>query len=841
MRHSRSAPFGPANSLHADQQSFWLSWPARWMAVVCTVAITVSGLPLIAPIPQQPEGDVAVTAASVVEGFADGAVAAFGDSAVGTDPLLSPQQRRAGLPVDPAAGLTSPTAAGPVQVVLPGGLGPAQHSAGGQVVYPNVGAGFDMLAEKTGTGTRTVARINGPAGPRMVTTFVRTPVDTVMLAHTNGYLTINRATPTAETVGMFSPAETRDTTGALVPSSYVVKQLAPQLYVVAEIFDPQPGTTWPVYVDPPLHLPRSGGAAPPEGLFDSVTNAVNSVTDTVASAASTAMSATVSGAKAVGTFVKENPLESAMLVGGVALALTGVGGPASAAMIASATVNLASASVDIAAAAMPDNQALGIASNVLGAASMVTPQGATKKVITEGVEQAAEQLAKHTDDIVDVAKAAPTPPAQLADEVAAAGAAKPPTAPGSSPKAPNAPPTEGKTPEIPCAGQSFSPDTFVLLADGTSRPIAEVSIGDLVWSTDPATGRSGPQTVQAVLVNHDTDLLDLTITNTAGESALVHTTERHPFYSPSRAQNPVRGLSALTTPSQANEPGWTDAADLRSGDGLYTPNGDAAQVKTVTPVEGDAHMWDLTIQDTHTFYVTTTAAPVLVHNCPMPADYGPTSLPACTKLDCGHTTDVPSLVYNESVVPGHYNHNLDAIENGHPEVLTKGDPKDTVRRRRQATRHLPSAGEGKVKHEYPYASSQEGGRGAHVTSQLRSESDIEGDLVRSLNRDQKVGPGDRFTTTYRGTDGKTRCPECANKQRYDSQDASRQGVIQPSVRQPGSQGGTRQGQSTNPTKAKSNKKPDRKKVKQKRRQKHQDKKKQKKNKKSKQNHNKPKG
>lgn len=417
MRDSRGAASNMANFLHADQQSLWLSWAARWLALLCAVAITVSGLHLIAPTPRQSDGGVAATAASAVEGFAYGAVAAFGDSAVGTDPSLSPQQRRAGLPADPVAGLTSPTAAGPVQVVLPGGLGPAQHSAGGQVVYPNDGAGFDMLAENTGTGTRTVARINGPAGPRMVTTFVRTPTDTVMLAHTNGYLTINRATPTAETIGMFSPAETRDATGALVPSSYVVKQIAPQLYVLAEVFDPQPGTTWPVYVDPPLHLPGPGGAAPPEGLLDSVTNAVNSVTNTVTSAASTAMSATVSGAKAVGTFVKENPLESAMLVGGVALALTGVGGPASAAMIASATVNLASASVDIAAAAMPDNEALGIASNVLGAASMVTPQGATKKVIKEGVEEAAEQLAKHTDDIVDVAKAAPTPPAQLAEDI----------------------------------------------------------------------------------------------------------------------------------------------------------------------------------------------------------------------------------------------------------------------------------------------------------------------------------------------------------------------------------------------------------------------------------------
>jgi len=62
-----------------------------------------------------------------------------------------------------------------------------------------------------------------------------------------------------------------------------------------------------------------------------------------------------------------------------------------------------------------------MAANVMAAASMVTPQGAAKKVIKEGVEQAGEQLAKHTDDVIDVAKTTPTPPAQLADEIASAG------------------------------------------------------------------------------------------------------------------------------------------------------------------------------------------------------------------------------------------------------------------------------------------------------------------------------------------------------------------------------------------------------------------------------------
>jgi len=162
-----------------------------------------------------------------------------------------------------------------------------------------------------------------------------------------------------------------------------------------------------------------------------------------------------------------------MLVGGVALALTGVGGPAGAAAIAAATVNISSATVDIAAAAMPDNQALGIASTVLGAASMVTPQGAAKKAVTEGAELAAEQLAKHADDlaaaadkVIDTTKIDPTPPAQLAQQIPTS--VKPPVTPGVSPKAPNAPPAP-KAAEIPEGGAVYRIDR----ADGTPKYVGQ--------------------------------------------------------------------------------------------------------------------------------------------------------------------------------------------------------------------------------------------------------------------------------------------------------------------------------------------------------------------------------
>lgn len=195
--------------------------------MVLTVALTAGGQYWFAS--SNRSGAVAAAAGSTAQEFADAAMAAFSGSTTVAipNPAATPDQRAAGLPTDPVAGLTSMTPAGPVQQVLPDGLGAAQRTSSGSVVYPDRGAGFDFLAENTGTGTRTVARIASATGVRMVTTFVRTPVDTVMLAHTNGFLTINRATPAAETVGMFAPAETRDAAGKLVPSSYVARQLRP--------------------------------------------------------------------------------------------------------------------------------------------------------------------------------------------------------------------------------------------------------------------------------------------------------------------------------------------------------------------------------------------------------------------------------------------------------------------------------------------------------------------------------------------------------------------------------------------------------------------------------------
>jgi hypothetical protein len=60
------------------------------------------------------------------------------------------------------------------------------------------------------------------------------------------------------------------------------------------------------------------------------------------------------------------------------------------------------------------------------------------------------------------------------------------------------------------AGLSFSADTPVATPSG-ERAIGSLKVGDQVTAYDPSTGKSSTQTVQHVWVNHDHDLLDVTL------------------------------------------------------------------------------------------------------------------------------------------------------------------------------------------------------------------------------------------------------------------------------------------------------------------------------------------
>ena len=81
----------------------------------------------------------------------------------------------------------------------------------------------------------------------------------------------------------------------------------------------------------------------------------------------------------------------------------------------------------------------------------------------------------------------------------------------------------------PVPGLSFDPNTPILLAGGATKAIGKIEIGDKVVASDPISGVTTTEPVTALLANLDLDLADVTIIRPDGSSAVVHTTQNHPF------------------------------------------------------------------------------------------------------------------------------------------------------------------------------------------------------------------------------------------------------------------------------------------------------------------------
>ncbi len=151
---------------------------------------------------------------------------------------------------------------------------------------------------------------------------------------------------------------------------------------------------------------------------------------------------------------------------------------------------------------------------------------------------------------------------------------------------------DGEAPE-PC---SFTPSTRVLMAQGKTKPIGKIKPGDTVEAADPNTGKhQGTRTVLARLVHHDNDLVDLVVQTDIHHTSTVHTTANHPFWDD-------------TTHT------WVPAGKLTPGHNLETATNHHARVITVRTHPGSADMYNLTVQQLHTYYVLAGATPVLVHN-----------------------------------------------------------------------------------------------------------------------------------------------------------------------------------------------------------------------------------
>ncbi len=176
-------------------------------------------------------------------------------------------------------------------------------------------------------------------------------------------------------------------------------------------------------------------------------------------------------------------------------------------------------------------------------------------------------------------------------------------------------------------GESFAAGTPVATPAG-QRAIDTLHVGDHVLARDPVAQTVSTQSVEHVFIDHDTDLLDVTLRVTV--PAPVHSQPAAAKKSqgashsvaPSTSSThsaPVATTSLTETVHTTNthpwltaDAGWLPASFLRIGEPVMRVDG-MATVEAIRVVPGAANMWDLTVNHVHTFAVG--AGAYVVHNC----------------------------------------------------------------------------------------------------------------------------------------------------------------------------------------------------------------------------------
>lgn len=145
-----------------------------------------------------------------------------------------------------------------------------------------------------------------------------------------------------------------------------------------------------------------------------------------------------------------------------------------------------------------------------------------------------------------------------------------------------------------CERNSFLDSTAVSLADGSTKPIRDVRVGDRVLATNPVTGTTQARPVTGLVTGQgQKEIRDIRVT-TAGGQAEIKATSGHRFW--------VDGQNK-----------WVAAQHLRPGDRLRSTQGEV-RVADVFSTAVDAKVYNFTVEGLHTYYVVAGDTPLLVHN-----------------------------------------------------------------------------------------------------------------------------------------------------------------------------------------------------------------------------------
>src|SRR6266516_1321565 len=168
---------------------------------------------------------------------------------------------------------------------------------------------------------------------------------------------------------------------------------------------------------------------------------------------------------------------------------------------------------------------------------------------------------------------------------------------------------------------SFTPDTAVSTDHG-EQAISTLQVGERVLAYNPKTGKMEQEPILHVWINHDSDLVDLTVTTTTkGEhgkpaprtSEVVHTNQKHPFFTMERGFLPV--------------------GQVKLGMHILRADGRVGVVTGWKVVSGTRAMYNLEVAHDHTF--TVGAGQWVVHNSNEPCGVDPAQALAKARQDLG--------------------------------------------------------------------------------------------------------------------------------------------------------------------------------------------------------------
>jgi RHS repeat-associated protein/fibro-slime domain-containing protein len=153
--------------------------------------------------------------------------------------------------------------------------------------------------------------------------------------------------------------------------------------------------------------------------------------------------------------------------------------------------------------------------------------------------------------------------------------------------------TAAKIPPAPC----FPPGTPVLMADGTSKNIEEIVVGDTVLAVDPvADGDPQPHRVAETCKNWTERLIHIEFDSDGDE----------------RGEGEVVATSNHLLWTQNRD--WQPAEKISVGDRLQDNEGNAVSVVSVSEEKRTSDTHNLLIEDVHTYFVVVNGVPILVHN-----------------------------------------------------------------------------------------------------------------------------------------------------------------------------------------------------------------------------------